>query len=131
MKGELTPEEINMNSIGMFRAGVDTVNTPIITEFIIIIIIINIIISTFIIINLRIITKLLRPHPRVSRYFWKWGFVFPPRVYGSSGQMRRYPTPHATIVTTEWILILLDSIAIIPARKKGKYCGGGTPYNDL
>ncbi|CAH3104924.1 unnamed protein product [Porites lobata] len=24
MKGELTPEEINMNSIGMFRAGVDT-----------------------------------------------------------------------------------------------------------
>ena len=26
MKGELTPEEINMNSIGMFRAGVDTVN---------------------------------------------------------------------------------------------------------
>ena len=47
MKGELTPEEINMNSIGMFRAGVDTVNTPIITEFIIIIII-NIIISTFI-----------------------------------------------------------------------------------
>ena len=65
MKGELTPEEINMNSIGMFRAGVDTVNTPIITEFIIIIII-NIIISTF---NLRIITKLLRPHPRVSRYF--------------------------------------------------------------
>ena len=69
MKGELTPEEINMNSIGMFRAGVDTVNTPIITEFIIIIIIINIIISTFIIINLRIITKLLRPHPRVSRYF--------------------------------------------------------------
>ena len=68
MKGELTPEEINMNSIGMFRAGVDTVNTPIITEFIIIIII-NTIISTFIIINLRIITKLLRPHPRVSRYF--------------------------------------------------------------
>ena len=65
MKGELTPEEINMNSIGMFRAGVDTVNTPIITEFIIIITI-NIIISTFIIINLRIITKLLRPHPRVS-----------------------------------------------------------------
>ena len=43
MKGELTPEEINMNSIGMFRAGVDTVNTPIITEFIIIIIIIIII----------------------------------------------------------------------------------------
>ena len=26
MKGELTPEEINMNSIGMFRAGVETVN---------------------------------------------------------------------------------------------------------
>ena len=26
MKGELTPEEINVNSIGMFRAGVDTVN---------------------------------------------------------------------------------------------------------
>ena len=44
MKGELTPEEINMNSIGMFRAGVDTVNTPIITEFIIIIIVIIIII---------------------------------------------------------------------------------------
>ena len=44
MKGELTPEEINMNSIGMFRAGVETVNTPIITEFIIIIIVIIIII---------------------------------------------------------------------------------------
>ena len=44
MKGELTPEEINMNSMGMFRAGVDTVNTPIITEFIIIIIVIIIII---------------------------------------------------------------------------------------
>ena len=55
MKGELPPEEINMNSMGMFRAGVDTVNTPIITEFIIIII--NIISSTFIIINLRIITN--------------------------------------------------------------------------
>ena len=26
IKGELTPEEINMNSIGMFRAGVETVN---------------------------------------------------------------------------------------------------------
>ena len=26
MKGELTPEEVNMNSIGMFRAGVETVN---------------------------------------------------------------------------------------------------------
>ena len=26
MKGELSPEEINMNSIGMFRAGVETVN---------------------------------------------------------------------------------------------------------
>ena len=25
MKGELTPREINMNSISMFRAGVDTV----------------------------------------------------------------------------------------------------------
>ena len=44
MKGELTPEEINMNSMGMFRAGVDTVNMPIITEFIIIIIVIIIII---------------------------------------------------------------------------------------
>ena len=45
--------------------------------------------------------------------------------------MRRYPTPHATTVATEWILILLDSIAIIPARKKGKYCAGGTPFNGL
>ena len=49
MKGELTPEEINMNSIGMFRAGVETVNTPIITEFIIIIIVIIIIIIIIII----------------------------------------------------------------------------------
>ena len=51
MKGELTPEEINMNSMGMFRAGVDTVNMPIITEFIIIIIVIIIIIIIIIIIN--------------------------------------------------------------------------------
>jgi len=45
--------------------------------------------------------------------------------------MRRYPTPHSTIVTTEWILLLLNSIAIIPARKKGKYSARGTPYNGL
>jgi len=27
LKGELTPQEINVNSIFMFRAGVETVNT--------------------------------------------------------------------------------------------------------
>ena len=73
MKGELTPEEINSNSIGMFQAGVETVNMPIITEFIII--------------NLKIIKKLLRPRPRVSRYFLKWRFVFRPHVFSSSGQI--------------------------------------------
>ena len=28
VKGEFTPEEININAIGMFRAGVDTVSLP-------------------------------------------------------------------------------------------------------